>query len=276
MSGAIAFITGCGRSGTTILGSILARHPDVAYLNDRFDLWIRPFALTDIWGRRHQSARAHPRIELTAADAAALSPSDKARFFELLKHERADRKVLIEKLAINNFRMGFLLGLCPDAAVINIVRHGVEVARSIEQRAKVGRWYGNDDRKWMLLLRHAQQRGLGHLATGCRTPLERGLLEWRLSVDAADGFVATHKPKRFLQILYEDLIADPADVCARIETLLGLRSHEPMRAFARAEVRRRSPAATAKPLPHSAEVLAGVALRRLGYAAPAPLEVAGL
>lgn len=267
----VAFITGCGRSGTTILGSILAKHPRVTYLNDRFDLWIRPFAVADIWGRRHQSEKAHPRIELTQADAEAQSPTDRARFHELLELERRGRDVLVEKLAINNFRLGFLRALCPDAAIINIVRHGVEVAYSIERRVNVGRWYGIDDRKWKLLVHHAHQRGLEHLVPYCRTPLDRGLLEWRLSVDAADGYLATHPTPRVLQLKYEDLIADPIAVCEQLESLLGLEPCEQARAFARAEVRRQSPCATERPIPANLDVIAGVALRRLGYAAPEPV-----
>lgn len=272
----IAFITGCGRSGTTILGSILAKHPGVAYLNDRFDLWIRPFAITDVWGRRHRSERSHPRIELTAEDAAALNPRDKARFFELIELEQRGRDMLVEKLAINNFRLGFLLALCPDAAVINIVRHGVEVAYSIEQRMKAGRWYGADDRKWNLLVRHAQERGVGHLVSACRTPLERGLLEWRLSVDAADGYLASHPPRRLLKLRYEELLADPLRACDKLESLLGLKPSREMQEFARNEVRRQNPSFAQRPVPPTVEVLAGAALRRLGYAPAALAEVAGL
>lgn len=267
----VAFITGCGRSGTTILGSILARHQGVSYLNDRFDVWVRPFAITDIWGRRFQSEGASPRIELTAADARAQSAAARERFFELLEMERRRRQVLIEKLAINNFRLGFLMELCPDAAVINIVRHGVEVAHSIAKRAQAGRWYGVDERKWKLLVQHATERGLEHLIPRCNTPLQRGLLEWRLSVDAADGYLAANPIPRYLRIRYEDLIANPVAVCERVESLLGLPRSEEVRSFAAAEVRRQSPTSGELPTVENAEVIAGAALRRLGYAPPAPL-----
>ena len=33
------FIIGCGRSGTTILGDTLSKHPKIEYLNERRDLW---------------------------------------------------------------------------------------------------------------------------------------------------------------------------------------------------------------------------------------------
>src|SRR2546423_1772339 len=80
-----------------------------------------------------------------------------------LERERAARPVLVEKLAINNFRLGFLSALCPDAALINIVRHGVEVALSIQEKARLGHWYGLNDRKWTLLVEHAWANGYGPL-----------------------------------------------------------------------------------------------------------------
>ena len=43
------FIIGCGRSGTTILGKTLSRHPKIKYLNERRDLWHEAYPEFNIW-----------------------------------------------------------------------------------------------------------------------------------------------------------------------------------------------------------------------------------
>lgn len=260
----VAFVTGCGRSGTTILGTILSHHEDISYINDRFDLWIRPFGVTDIWGYRADSAKFNPRIDLGPTDA-ALQGERRERFYELLEVERRGKKVLVEKLAINNFRLGFLMALCPDAALINIVRHGVEVAFSIEQKANLGQWYGEDDRKWKLLQDYARANGFGHVLHLCRTPFEKGLLEWRMSVEAAERYLASSSPPRLCRLRYEQLIENPRAVCASLVEFLGLPSSERMNQFASTQVARKNPAASERRIPESAEAIAGETLRRLGY-----------
>src|SRR5690606_37785888 len=130
----------------------------------------------DIWGRHIGSAKAGARVLLTAEDAKAVE-SSRDWFRGLLAHERGDKRLIVEKLAINNFRLGFLMALCPEAALINITRHGVEVACSIEQRALAGHWYGLKDRKWTLLVEYAWAHGYGKLLPLCTTPYHRGLLE---------------------------------------------------------------------------------------------------
>ncbi|MFN0132682.1 MAG: sulfotransferase family protein [Phycisphaerales bacterium] len=257
----IAFITGCGRSGTTILGQLLAQRSDVTYLNDRFDLWI-DFPIGDIWGRSIAGLAPTARVALTAADA---PPDARDRFLACLESHRAGRAVIIEKLAINNFRLPFLRAIVPDAPIINIVRHGIEVAFSIQERANVGRWYGRDDRKWSALLQHAHDRGLGTIADRCSTPFDRGLLEWRLSVDAADEWLAAEHPARFTRLRYEDLLDDPLRACGTLDAALSLSPSPAMRAFAREQLARRSPPAAARAVPDSAEAIAGDTLRRLGY-----------
>lgn len=264
LRGRLAFITGCGRSGTTILGRLLERHPEVAYCNDRFDLWVRPFPFTDIWGHHIGSARVGPRVALGREDAnvprAALD-----WFFGLLDKERGDRPLLVEKLAINNYRLGFLMGLCPDASLINITRHGVEVAFSIQQKANLGHWYGEKDRKWTLLCEYAWSNGYGPLLARCTNPFLKGLLEWRMSVEAAEKFFAAEAPAKLVRLRYEDLIADPTVTCGRMLEFLGLTRDDAVLRFAAEEVKRQNPAAEQRETPAGTEEIAGTTLRRLGY-----------
>ena len=183
-----------------------------------------------------------------------------------MERERGDRPVLVEKLAINNFRLGFITTLCPEAALINIVRHGVEVACSIAAKARAGLWYGQNDRKWRLLVEYAWARGYGDLIRLCTTPYHKGLLEWRMSVDAADRFFAAAPPTlKALHLRYEQLLADPVAVCAELRRFLGLAPSGGMVKFASSEVRRQNPSALERSIPPGTEAIAGDALRRLGY-----------
>lgn len=259
MGGRIAFLTGCGRSGTTILGTVLDRRPDVRYLNDQFRLWTEPFPAADIWAQRPEPAR----IELTAAD---VDTGGQRRLLASLEAARGDAAIVIEKLAINNFRLDFLRTLAPEARFINIRRHGVEVARSIARKIESGEWYGAGDRKWRLLVEHAEARGLGELAASCETPYDRGLLEWRLSVEAAALRLDAIPASALIAITYEELLANPAGLTRRIEGFLGLSPDPAAGRWAGSNLARQHPAATEAPVPATTERIAGETLRRFGYA----------
>lgn len=257
----LAFISGCGRSGTTALGQLIGQHSDVRYVNDKFELWTRPFPFADIWT---SVSGPTARVGLGAADANV--PRAAAAWFRgQLEVEWGRVPVLVEKLAINNFRLGFIAALCPEALFINIVRNGIEVAYSIEERVRAGEWYGHNDRKWSLLVEYAWAHGYGKLVGLCRTPYERGLLEWRMSVEAAGEALAAVGPGRVLHVRYEELVSDAAGVGRRLEGFLGLEPSEAVAAFAAREVRRRSPVAAERGIPETTEAIAGPALRRLGY-----------
>ena len=256
-----AFILGCGRSGTSILGQLLSKHRDVTYLNDQFFLWGGAAPEYDICGWvPFEESRLAP-VALDAGHAGAV----RERVLAALEGRRGGRAVLIEKLAVNNFRIPFLLELVPDAYLISIQRHGVEVAASIEQRALKSKWYGPGDRKWKCLCEHARRAGYGALAPLCTTFFYRGLLEWRMSVDAAFASLSTLCPKRLIEVRYEDLVSDPVSVCGRLEKFLGIIERPVMREFARAKIARRSEPASEREAPKHTERIAGPALRRLGY-----------
>lgn len=254
----IAFLTGCGRSGTTILGTVLGQRPEVCFVNDRFRLWTEPFPAADIWSRRPEPAR----VVLGPADATA---EGRRALLSRLERLRGSASVVVEKLAINNFRLPFLRALAPEARFINIRRHGVEVARSIARKAAAGEWYGAKDRKWALLVQHAEQVGLGELAADCRTFYDRGLLEWRMSVESAQPELDAMAPDQVISVTYEDLLANPAATVRRIERFLDLPPNEPAIRWARWNLSRQHPAAMEAPIPASTERIAGATLRRFGY-----------
>ena len=263
MSEPIAFLTGCGRSGTTILGQMIGVSPGVRYLNDYFPIWIDPFPQCDAWGLREETRSRDNRIELTEADLGEGEPSE---FWRIARQKRGNAPLLVEKVALNNFRLRFLAALAPEARIINIVRHGVEVARSIAKRIEVGQWYGEDDRKWKLLERLARDRGLDDELALCTNDVARGLLEWRMSVEVASEHIDAIGDDRVLRVRYEELISDAPAVATRIAEHLGLPDGgAAMRTWAAGRIERKNPASTDIAPPPEAEAIAGAALLAMGY-----------
>jgi hypothetical protein len=173
----------------------------------------------------------------------------------------------VEKLPINAFRLEFIQAAFPDARFLILLRNGIEVARSIERECAREAWYGADDYKWRQLAAYAETRtDTRGLAARCGTPYERGLLEWRLSVDAALAFAATLPAACQLQVTYEALVDDPPATIASIERFIGVPGATEVHAFARKEIGRRSPEAAARAIPAGTPDLAGPLLDRLGYA----------
>jgi hypothetical protein len=259
----IAFLTGCGRSGTSILGEMIGADPGVRYLNDYFPIWVEPFPQCDAWGLRRGTRTLDNRIELTEAD---LTQEGQDQFWDIASLQRRGKPLLVEKVALNNFRLRFLAALAPEAKIVTIARHGVEVARSIARRIEVGQWYGEGGRKWKLLRQLARERGLDDELALCTNDVARGLLEWRMSVEVAREHVEAIGGDRVLQVRYEDLIADAAGVAARIAGHLDLPDGgEAMREWARGRIARKNPASTEFDPPPEAEPIAGDALRMMGY-----------
>lgn len=232
------FIIGCGRSGTTIFGTALGHHPSITYLNEPRHLWDAADPQTDIWSP--QAAAQGGKLVFTEADA---SPEKREILQRLFAEEvqRSGRPVLVEKLPINNFRLGFLHGLFPAARYVHIFRNGMEVARSIEALCQQGRWYGQNPRKWDLLVEYARGRDeTRDLPDLCTDFLHKGLLEWRLSTEAAIAFLNAMPAAAWNEIGYARLLADPVGTMAGVLSFLGLPESEAVQAFVAANIRRRS------------------------------------
>jgi len=232
------FIIGCGRSGTTILGTALSRHRDVTYLDEPRHLWVSAYPNTDIW-----SAAAPARggkLWMTADDADPVRSRKLARLlrFETLRHRRP---VLIEKLPINTFRLSFLHKIFPAARYVHIYRNGLEVARSIQRLVDRGNWFGANSYKWDRLVEYARGKseteGLPPL---CTDAFHKGLLEWRLSTESVVGFLRNMPSNAFVEVNYEHFVDEPAATVARMLAFIGLDDDPEVNAFVAGTVARRS------------------------------------
>jgi Sulfotransferase family len=257
------FILGCGRSGTTILGKIISRHRQILYLNEPRYMWVKAYQQSDI--SSEQAAIREGRLDL---DNSICSPHQSRiiqRMFSLAL-SLYGKKILVDKLPEHAFRIPFLLGVFPDARFIHVIRSGVDVARSIEQLILQSKWYGWNNYKWNELRRLASAFPWGKAAVQhCETNYQRGLLEWRLSLEYAFEHLAGLPPERYLVIRYERLLEDPLEICEDIQKFLAVDRDVEMERYATSALVPRSPTTDVRHLLAEDRNLVGNWLESLGY-----------
>ena len=215
----IVFILGCGRSGTSILGTSLSYHPRITYLHEPRHLWCTCYPETDIW--RPMAIERKGKLVLTAKDVRE-ADSHRLRMLFLKQTIKTAKPIIVEKLPINNFRLPFIYTIFPEANFIHILRNGIEVAKSIEKRVPFG-WFGYNNYKWNLLVDYAHsQSHTSEIVNVCTNNYERGLLEWRLSVEAIYSFTSTIPKESFFEITYDDFIDNPLEIMQKILNFIGL------------------------------------------------------
>ncbi len=194
------FLIGCGRSGTTILGSTLGRHPSIKYLNERRDIWHQAYPNLDIWSDKEGS----PKLIANKQDLNHKRTKELKSIFHK-EQVRSNNKVLLEKLPINNFRLDFIHSAFPNAKYIYLHRNGLEVAKSIEKRIKEDTWY-KGAYKWTLIEKLAKSK---QIPTDSLSQLEKGLLEWRFSLQFSEQFFSQIPTSKYYSLSYQSFIEEP-------------------------------------------------------------------
>ncbi|UZR28182.1 sulfotransferase family protein [Methylococcus mesophilus] len=233
------FILGFGPSGATILGTSLSSHPDVAYLNEPRALWVSAYPEVDIWSSKAPSRGG--KLVLDAADAVYAKSKKLSRLLRIEAIKRGG-SVLIEKNPANNFRLAFIRHIFPDARFIHIYRNGLEVATSIAKMIEIGGWHGEDAYKWDKLAEYAMRFDeTRHLPGLCSTPYEKGLLEWRLSTEAAVRFLRSLPENSFFELNYDEFIDRPFNIFSRLTEFIGIDADPNMASFLAKRLIRRAP-----------------------------------
>lgn len=225
----LGFIVGCGRSGTTILGSLLESHPQVCYLWEPYHLWMAVDRRMDVTNLYHtEEGRFFIGKSL-------YTPQAQIRFNRLLRWfcgcTQANK--IIEKTPHNIARIGFLEALTQDACYIHIVRDGVDVARSIARvagtnsykiagRPEYNQWWGEEDSKWQQLAREGSKRGyFPDEIDLIRGHAQRGVYEWLVSLGEANHW-REKLGNRLYELTYTRLTVEPGKVLQEICDFLDL------------------------------------------------------
>lgn len=245
-------IVGAARSGTTILGQLLARHPDVAYWEEPKYLWQyrKPTAAHD----RRTSEEATPGVQNYI----------RARLDRYV--ERRDAGRLVEKTPSNCFRIPFVCRVLPDVRIVHLLRDGRDVAFSARKQWTLdGQETGDDQVNERTLIQTARaawarirsleiplvdfpyylMRYLRTSVLGENTPhvwgpkfpgiyetidehelLETCAIQWRESVRAAQEGLQSVPEDQKIEIRFEKLVTNPTETLREILQFATLREHE--------------------------------------------------
>ena len=225
----VAFVFGCGRSGTTILGRVLSGHPEILYYFEPYHLWTAIDVRTDMINMYHRGDDVRWIMDGDLVDDVI-----RARFDALLMRPAQAKavKMVVEKTPINAMRIGYLDAIAPNAKYVSIVRDCVDVARSVEKLAKGSgysmahrprhnQWWGDDDAKWKALMRDGRRADyFADELPRITTHATRGAYEWLVSMIEIDQW-RQKLGDRLHELRYEQLLIDPQGTLTALASFLG-------------------------------------------------------
>lgn len=234
------FILGMGRSGTTVLGSILSAHGEVGYLNEPKLMWHLAVPRDDIVGNYASTPGLYRMTACDVSDESITGIRAMYAFWSLLSGAAR----VVDKYPEMIFRLPLLEKIFPDARFVAIVRDGRDVIHSVAgwnvrntvHKSSCENWWGKDDIKWELISREAI-RQFPDIADNLeallaiRNDRERSKIEWIMTMEeilrhAADG------KENFRVIKYEDVVRSPRAALGELLSFCRLSHDESLYAYA--------------------------------------------
>jgi hypothetical protein len=182
------FAFGSQRSGTFWLQRIITAHPEISDVPSETELFSSGIA--PLFERFHHGVRSSPSVGQLWVEREVLL--DAARDFcdrVLEPHLAPGARLLSERTPAHSGAVGLIREVYPDAKLVHIIRDGRDVARSLA----------------------AQDWGPAGIAEAARV--------WRDAVSAAR---AEAPAEGYLEVRYEELLADPRGGAAALYGWLGL------------------------------------------------------
>ncbi|MCA9952561.1 MAG: sulfotransferase [Anaerolineales bacterium] len=240
------FIIGVGRSGTTILGTLLSMHPQVGFLNEPKAIWHTIYPEEDVIGH-YDLGPARYRLDME--DASRIVKRNASRLFgDYLALTFSER--LLDKNPELTFRVPFIQAIFPDAKFIFLVRNGWNTCNSIDKwsrsyavriKGETHDWWGVNDRKWQLLIEQVVKpdplfREMLPAIAELQDNRDRAAVEWIVTI--REGLAQfTQHPNSIMLLQYEQLLAQPRQKLTELLEFCELPADEKVFAYAEGSLR---------------------------------------
>ncbi len=243
MSTAPVIVIGMHRSGTSLVTRVLEQlglfmgwrkeNNDEAWFFHRLNIWLLaqaggswecPGAIRHVLDAPDVRATVRDYLGLMMRSPRAASYMGIGRYLRRRSITAMDG-VWGWKDPRNTFTLPLWLDLFPEARVINVVRHGVDVAESLRKRHEWG--YARLEARYRLLrpLMRLWMRQTPLVPSGRCKQLDGGFSLWEEYMDQARQHV-TSLGVRALEIKYEDFLAAPEQPLRALCALCGLQPDE--------------------------------------------------
>jgi len=196
----IALILGCARSGTSILGELIAAHPNVKYKHEAHEVWNKAGL------GENESHR------LTAQHA---TPEVKRQIRRRFEKEQGEALLFVEKCPRSVLRVPFIRQVFPEAKLIHIIRDGRDVACSLLPGIGGSEWRHLKPPNWEKLF--AEERGI-----------MRCVMAWTEIVEIA---LSDLSGTPHYTLKYEHLVSEPERTAHELLRFLDLPEHSAIGEF---------------------------------------------
>lgn len=225
------FVVGTGRSGTTILGTVLSMHKDVGFLNEPKALWHSIYPFEDVIGS-YTDEMTFYRLDETHVSAKNIE--DAHRLFGAYLFLTGNSKV-IDKYPELIFRVPFVKKIFPDAKFLFLVRNGWDTCHSIKKwsmrlgvnkKGQVHDWWGKDNKKWKILVEQIVKKdeyfkGSINAIENIQDHNDMAIVEWIATM--REGLrLLEYCPADIHMVRFEDLTQNTPDCLSDIRVFCSL------------------------------------------------------
>ena len=213
------FIMGSGRSGTTILATLLSFHPHVGLLNEPKAMWYSIYKGEDVNGNYTTTLPA--RYQLLSSDVNGRIKQRAHRLFGAYSTLTFSHRI-IDKNPEVVFRVPFIQAIFPDAKFIFLIRNGWDTIGSIacwsklnavQVNGEVHNWWGVNNRKWDIMFNElvvgngffaGREERIKHF----ERQIDKAAVEWLVTIQAGIAQYQ-NQPGDIYLLHYEDLVQNP-------------------------------------------------------------------